>query len=114
MPKPEFVYKIQRTSDGKFRDGGTDKFYSPKGKVWKRLSDLVNHLKYNDITTKRVFQPGQDAKQLWTGYYTEKLTAQEYLDQFPAEDEVVEYEIVEKRRIPIREFMRERIPAGIK
>lgn len=95
MAKSDTIYKVQN-ADGLFSHGGTYLRFSKTGKIWKRIGDLVNSLK---LGARDYRAPTRDY-----------LTTEEWLDQFPAGDTVVEYEIVEKRRIPVRDLMREYVP----
>lgn len=42
---PDFLFKIQRLSDGKYSTGGFPPNFTPMGKIWKTYGYLLRHLK---------------------------------------------------------------------
>ena len=89
MAKPEFIYKVQR-SDGLFSAGGSYDRYTKAGKVWKSLGHVITALKLKSSDWSR--------------------SPTDWLAQFRDDEVVIEYEIVERRRISVRDLMREYVP----
>lgn len=42
---PNFLFKIQRVSDGRHSTGGFPPNFTPMGKIWKTHGYLIRHLK---------------------------------------------------------------------
>lgn len=91
--KPERVFKIQN-GQGEFRAGRGD--FGKKGKLWNHLGHVVQAIRFKlDLY---VSTPGRP-------WEYRKKTPEELLEGLPADWDVVEYEIREVRRIPVRELM---------
>jgi hypothetical protein len=85
MPTPnDAVYRIQRP-DGSYRGAGAGGQAQVMGKVWTSSAAVKNHLRVGAHWSDSVKEVVRKA--------------------LAAGSEVVEYELVERRRVPVEEFL---------
>ena len=79
------VFRVEK--DGLQSSGGLNPLFDTKGKIWMKASHLKNHFK--QMTT----------------YNCETHTPIYLYKEYPYDAEVVEYALVEVKRIPVCEFL---------
>ena len=79
------VFRVEK--DGLQSSGGLNPLFENKGKIWMKASHLKNHFKQN------------------IGYNHETKQSIPLYKEYPYDAEVVEYALVEVKRIPVRKFV---------
>lgn len=98
------VYKIQNVTTGLFAGAGDVNSWRKFGKQWSKIGHLKNHF--------RCVIPDYVPKEGAGPYEKRPATLNEKLARIDANEVVIEYELVEVRRVFAREFVREMLEQG--
>ena len=79
------IFRVEK--DGLFSSGGLNPLFVKNGKTWMKRGHVKNHFKQQSL------------------YNCETHTPIYLYQEYPGDAEVVEYALVEVKRIPIRKFM---------